>query len=52
MELEVDSKVAISLTLDAGKGMRVHGQLFWNIRRWLAIDWQVRITHIYREANS
>jgi len=52
VELDVDSKVVVSNLVD-GKGGPVTGlSLLTNIISLLELNWEVRICHTFREANS
>jgi len=52
MELHVDSKAVVSNLVDGKGGSATGLSLFTNIRSLLELNWEVRICHTFREANS
>lgn len=52
VELRMDSQVAVDCLLGKKQGS-MHGRILVSrIRALLDLDWQVRVCHIYREANA
>jgi len=52
VELHVDSQVVVNTISFAKGGSPIGWTLVKNIRRLLELDWEVKICHSYREANS
>ncbi|CAN1730826.1 Putative ribonuclease H protein At1g65750 [Linum perenne] len=50
LEIQLDSTAAISILLQANTGHQ-HSSLVARFQRLRARDWEIRIVHIYREAN-
>ncbi|CAI0459471.1 unnamed protein product [Linum tenue] len=51
VELQLDSQTAITLLQDTGSHSHQHASLTLAFQSLLRREWEVRITHIYREAN-
>ncbi|GAU28906.1 hypothetical protein TSUD_59160 [Trifolium subterraneum] len=51
LEVQVDSEALVK----AIQGSNVGGNMYWNIMKkiqeLLNLDWEIRLTHIYRDAN-
>ncbi|GAU42972.1 hypothetical protein TSUD_188450 [Trifolium subterraneum] len=52
IELHIDSNVVVQTLHSARDGSVVGWRIIQEIRRLLALDWDVKICHSYREANA
>jgi ribonuclease HI len=52
LKVQVDSRVVVQTLNSSNTGSVVGWRLIREIRQLLALDWEIRICHIYREANA
>ncbi|MCI38130.1 ribonuclease H protein, partial [Trifolium medium] len=52
LKVQADSRVVVQTLNSSNTGSTVGWRLIWEIRQLLALDWEIRIFHTYREANA